>query len=93
MNHRTMLWAGHLFALALLVEGIGWLTGNIRGLSEFRLFLILAAMTCLVINHLRWWTLGNKVDDKTILAKIDMLVVGNYCILVFVGLELAVSFR
>ena len=93
MNHRYMLWTGHLFVLLLLGQGIEWLTGNIRGLPEFRLLLVLAAMTCLVINHLRWWTFGNKVDDRTILARVDMIVVANYCILVLFVLGLRVSFR
>ena len=91
MSHRYMLWAGHVFVLLLLGEGIRWLVGNIRGMPEFNLLLVLAAMTGLVLNHFRWWNLGRKISDNATLAKIDGLVLANYCILVFV-LELS-SFR
>ena len=83
MMHRNMLWAGHLFVLILLGDGVRWLVGNIRGLPEFSLLLVLAAMSLLVVNHLRWWSMGKTVDEKTSL-KIDGLVMANYCILVLI---------
>lgn len=82
MKHRYMLWTGHGFVLLLLGEGIRWLVGNIRGMPEFSLLLVLAAMTILVLNHFRWWALGKNVDDSATIAKVDTLVVANYCILV-----------
>ena len=83
MMHRNMLWAGHLFVLILLGDGVRWLVGNIRGLPEFSLLLVLAAMSLLVVNHLRWWSMGKTVDENTSL-KIDGLVMANYCILVLI---------
>jgi len=79
--HRKMLWAGHVFMLILLGDGVRWLIGNIRGLPEFSLVLVLGAMSLLVVNHIRWWSLGKTVDESTTL-KIDALIVANYCILV-----------
>jgi len=79
-----MLWIGHLFVLILLADGVQWLVGNMRGLSDYRLLLALAAMTGLILNHCRWWILGNKEEDKHILDKIDPFIVANYCILVLV---------
>jgi hypothetical protein len=84
MKHRNMLWAGHLFVVILLADGVMWLVANIRGLPDLNLFLALAAMTGLVLNHLRWWFLDKKVDNKEILKKIDPLMVANYCILILV---------
>jgi hypothetical protein len=84
MKHRKMLWAGHLFALILLADGVRWLAGNIRGLSDLNLLLALAAMTGLVLNHLRWWFLERQIDDRNALAKFDPLIVANYCILILV---------
>jgi uncharacterized membrane protein YidH (DUF202 family) len=82
MKHRCMLWAGHLFLFTILADGIQWLTQSIRSLSSFGLFIALAAMTILVFNHFRWWTLSKKVDEKEIADKIDVLIVTNYCIFV-----------
>ncbi len=84
MNHRYMFWTGHVFVLILLGEGIRWLVGNIRGLPEFNLLLVLAAMTVLVLNHFHWWNLGKKIENDATLEKVDGLVLANYCILVFV---------
>ncbi len=84
MKHRNMLWIGHLFVLILLGDGAGWLVGNMRGLSETRLLLALAAMTGLILNHCRWWILGNKIEDKQVLDKMDPLILANYCILILV---------
>lgn len=84
MKHRNMLWAGHLFVLILLADGVQWLVGNVRGLSDYRLLLALAAMTGLILNHCRWWILGKRADNKEILDKIDPLILANYCIFVLV---------
>ena len=81
MMHRNLLWAGHLFVLILLGDGVRWLIGNIRGLPEFNLLLVLGAMSLLVVNHVRWWSLGKTADESTTL-KIDTLVVANYCVLI-----------
>lgn len=84
MKHRCMLWAGHLFLFVILADGIQWLTQSIRSISSFSLFLALAAMTILALNHFRWWTLSKKVDEKEIADKIDVLMVANYCIFILV---------
>jgi len=91
MNHRYMLWSGHLAVLILLAGGFWWLTEQMPGMPDSKLIVALVAMTALVFNHHRWWSLGKKVSEKDILDKIDLLVVANYCILVLV-LSL-VSFR
>ena len=85
MKHRYMLWTGHGFVLLLLGEGIGWLVGNIRGMPEFSLLLVLAAMTFLVLNHFRWWALGKNVDDSTTIAKVDDWLLPIIGILVFLS--------
>lgn len=79
MKHRCMLWAGHLFLFVILVDGIQWLTRCIRSTSSFSLFMVLAAMTILALNHFRWWALSKKVAEKEIADKIDVLMVANYC--------------
>jgi len=84
MKNRKMLWAGHLFALILLGDGVRWLVGNMRDLSDLNLLIALAAMTGLVLNHCRWWLLSRQTDDKVIFAKIDLLMVANYCIFILV---------
>ena len=85
--HRNMLWAGHLFVLILLGDGARWLIRSIRILPEFSLLLALGAMSLLVVNHIRWWSLAKTVDQSTAL-KIDTLVVANYCVLILlVALE------
>jgi hypothetical protein len=84
MKHRNILWTGHLFMLILLGDGARWLFGSIRELSDLNLLLALAAMTGLVLNHLRWCFLDRQVDNKEILSKLDPLIVANYCIFILV---------
>ncbi len=81
MRHRYLLWTGHLIVIVFLFRGIFWVTENIRGMSGINLFLALAAMTCLVVNHVRWWALDKKVSQEGILGKIDQLMMGNYGVL------------
>lgn len=84
MKHRNMIWAGHVFLLILLADGVRWILENMRALSDYRLLLVMAAMTGLVLNHCRWWILGNRIEDKQFLDKIDPLILANYCIMVLV---------
>jgi hypothetical protein len=84
MKHRYMLWAGHLFVLIMLLQGLHWVAANIRSISEYALFLALAAMTGVVLNHSRWWVLSKKMNDEELLGKVDLLMLANYCILIFV---------
>ncbi len=92
MRHRYMLWAGHIFVFVLLFQGFRWLAADFQGMKAYGVFLSLAAMTVLVLNHCRWWSLTRKQEDEAILNKIDLLMVANYCILVLV-LELVRFYR
>jgi len=84
MRSRSVLWTGHLFMLILVINGVSWLVGYIRSLSELNLIFALAAMAGLILNHVRWWTVGKEIADQEILRKIDRLVIGNYFVLVLV---------
>jgi hypothetical protein len=82
MKHKYVLWTGHLLLLILLTNGIRWLAGHIRGMSDLNMLLSLAVMTGLVLNHIRWWKLRNSLERGEVLEKLDLLVIGNYSILV-----------
>ena len=84
MKHNCMLWAGHIFVSAFLLGGIGWIVRHLHSMSEYNLFMGLAAMTVLVLNHYRWWVLGKKVDCRDVQERIDLLVVANYCVFFFI---------
>lgn len=84
MKHRNMIWAGHIFVLILLADGVRWMLENMRALSDYRLLLAMAAMSGLILNHCRWWMLGNKMEDTQVLGKMDTLILSNYCIMVLV---------
>ena len=82
MKHKYVLWTGHLLLLILLMNGVRWVASHIRGMPEFDLFMSLSVMTVLVVNHIRWWKLGNSIENKEVLQKVDHLVIVNYSILV-----------
>ena len=80
--HKYALWTNHLLLLIVLTNGVRWLATQIHGLPEFNLLLSLAVMTGLVLNHIRWWKLSKGLEGKEVLEKVDLLVIGNYSILV-----------
>ena len=82
MKHKYVLWTGHLLLLILLTNGIRWLACHIRDMSDLNMLLSLAVMTGLVLNHIRWWKLGNSLESGEVLEKVDLLVIGNYSVLV-----------
>jgi len=82
MKHKHVLWTGHLLLLILLMNGVRWVANHIRGMPEFDLFMSLAVMTGLVLNHIRWLRLCNSLESTDVVEKVDLLVVSNYSILV-----------
>jgi hypothetical protein len=87
MKHLYMLWTGHLAVLILLAGGFWWLFGEMPGLPDYKLVIFLIAVTCLVLNHFRWWNLVKKIHEKDVLDKVDLLEVVNYIIFIL-GLAL-----
>ncbi len=81
MLSRSMLCVGHTIGFILLMFGLWWLVENISGLPDYKLVAALAALTGLVMNHYRWWRLGNRIDNREIIQKVNYLVVSNYVIL------------
>jgi len=84
MKHRCMTLAGHIFVLVLLAGAALRVRADWAGMSGYRLFLALAAMTVTAVNHGRWWALGREIEDARLLGRIDLLVVAHYCVLFFV---------
>jgi chromate transport protein ChrA len=84
MRHHYMVWTGHFLAAVLMTFGLWWLVKHISGLPDFKLVLALAAITGLVLNHLRWNGLGRKVKDPEVLEKITFLCVANYLVMLLV---------
>ena len=82
MKHKYLLWTGHLAAVLLLAGGVWWLMGDASGMPDYKMVIALAAMTALVVNHLRWWNLSREIGDRNILEKVDLLVVANYMIFI-----------
>jgi len=84
MKHRCMTLAGHIFVLVLLAGAALRVRADWAGMSGYRLFLALAAMTVTAVNHYRWCALVRQVEDPRLQDRIDLLVVANYCVLFFV---------
>ncbi len=84
MKHTYMIWTGHLAVLILLAGGIWWLLSEMPGLPDYKLAVLLIAMTCLVLNHFRWWNLGKRIQEKDILDKIDLGALTHYLILILI---------
>jgi hypothetical protein len=84
MEHRSLLWSGHLAVLVLLAEGLWWLIGVNTGKLGYELGITLIAMTCLVVNHFRWMRLVKSMNDKTACEKVDLIIVAHYLIFIMV---------
>ncbi len=82
MSKRYLLWTGHLFLVVLLFRGIWWLAQNIQATGKIDLFLALAAMICLIANHVRWWVFDTRASQEGAVVKADQLMLTNYCILI-----------
>ena len=84
MRPRYLVLTGHFLALVLVSFGLWWFLGHISGMPDYKLVIALAAMTGLIFNHLRWWSLGKRVDDPDTSEKINLLMVSNYLVLLLV---------
>jgi uncharacterized membrane protein len=83
MKPRYLVWTGHSLGLVLVLFGLWWLLGHISGMPDYKLVVVLAALTGLVLNHIRWRSLGKNVNDPETFEKINLLMVSNYLILLF----------
>jgi hypothetical protein len=81
MRLRYLAWTGHFLGIVLISFGLWWIFGHISGLPDYKLVVALAAITGLLFNHLRWWSLGKSVDSPETSEKINLLVVSNYLVL------------
>jgi hypothetical protein len=84
MRPRYLVLTGHFLAFVLVSFGLRWLLGHISGMPDSKLVVSLAAMTGLVLNHLRWWSLGKRIDDPGTSERINLLMVSNYLVLLLV---------
>ena len=81
MRSRYLVWTGHFLGLVLISFGLWWLLGHISSMPDYKLVVEMAAITGLIFNHLRWWSLGKRVDDPDTSEKINLLMVSNYLVL------------
>jgi hypothetical protein len=86
MKYRWTLWSGHLLLLILLADGIQWLVHNYPRISDFNLFLALAATIVIVINHFRWLTICRRANEKDLPDKTGELMIANYSALILIFL-------
>jgi hypothetical protein len=81
MRRQYMIWTCNFLAIAVLAIGTWWLIVHMAGTPDFRLVSGLAAVTCLALNHWRWWRVAGKVSDMELAGKIDYLMTVNYLVL------------
>jgi len=79
-----MLAVGRFLGILLAAFGVWWIVAHIADMPDSRLVVALAALTILVLNHVRWWRLGTKTGDGDIPEGVDHIVVSNYVVMLLV---------
>ena len=79
---------GHFLGVLVTLFGIWWVVINITDMPDYKLIVILAALNILVLNHLRWWNLGRKIEGGELWRKADHIVVSNYMVMLLLWVML-----
>ena len=82
MRPLPTLIIGHLLGVIVVLFGLWWIVTNISGLPGTMLTVVFAAVTILIMNHIRWWYVGRNLEDSDVLAKMSHIVVSNYIVMV-----------
>jgi hypothetical protein len=81
MRRPYVVWTCNFLAIAVLALGTWWLIVHMAEMPDFRLVSGLAALTCLALNHWRWWRVACEAGDPELAGKIDYLMTANYLVL------------
>ncbi|MEJ2111738.1 MAG: hypothetical protein P8Z37_17880 [Acidobacteriota bacterium] len=81
MRPLSMIFVGHFLGILVTLFGAWWIVANISAIPEYKLVIVFAALNILVLNHVRWWRLGRRLDKNEMLGKVSHIVVSNYMVM------------